>query len=78
MMSQLQYFSIGSDNGMHRPGDKSLSEPMMVRLATHICVTRPALINWYLASEWYCSQNVLFLSGQTVFFEQMSACMTDA
>ena len=25
----------------HRPGDKSLSEPMMVRLLTHICVTRP-------------------------------------
>ena len=24
-----------------RPGDKPLSEPMMVRLATHICVTRP-------------------------------------
>ena len=24
-----------------RPGDKSLSEPMMVRLPTHICVTRP-------------------------------------
>ena len=25
----------------HRPGDKPLSEPMMVRLPTHICVTRP-------------------------------------
>ena len=24
-----------------RPGAKSLSEPMMVRLPTHICVTRP-------------------------------------
>ena len=24
-----------------RPGDKPLSEPMMVRLSTHICVTRP-------------------------------------
>ena len=24
-----------------RPGDKPLSEPMMVSLATHICVTRP-------------------------------------
>ena len=24
-----------------RPGDKSLSEPMMVGLRTHICVTRP-------------------------------------
>ena len=25
----------------HRPGDKPLSEPMMVRLPMHICVTRP-------------------------------------
>ena len=25
----------------HRRGDKSLSEPMMVSLLTHICVTRP-------------------------------------
>ena len=25
----------------HRPGDKPLSEPIMVRLPTHICVTRP-------------------------------------
>ena len=24
-----------------RPGDKPLSEPMVVRLPTHICVTRP-------------------------------------
>ena len=24
-----------------RPGDKPLSEPMMVRLLAHICVTRP-------------------------------------
>ena len=28
-----------------RPGDKPLSEPMMVRLLTHICVTRPQRVN---------------------------------
>ena len=28
-----------------RPGDKPLSEPTMVRLPTHICVTRPQLVN---------------------------------
>ena len=28
-----------------RPGDKPLSEPMMVRSLTHICVTRPQWIN---------------------------------
>ena len=29
----------------HRPGDKPLSEPMMVSLPTHICVTRPQWVN---------------------------------
>ena len=29
-----------------RPGDKPLSEPIMVRLTTHICVTRPQWVNW--------------------------------
>ena len=28
-----------------RPGDKPLSEPMMVRLPTHICVTWPQWVN---------------------------------
>ena len=30
-----------------RPGDKPFSEPMMVRLPTHICVTRPQWVNKY-------------------------------
>ena len=29
-----------------QPGDKPLSEPMMVSLLTHICVTRPQRINY--------------------------------
>ena len=29
-----------------RPGDKPLSEPMKVSLATHICVTRPQWVNY--------------------------------
>ena len=29
----------------HRPGVKPLSEPMMVSLLTHICVTRPQWVN---------------------------------
>ena len=37
-----------------RPGDKPLSGPMMVRLPTHICVTRP--------------QRVISLSIQWIFF----------
>ena len=28
-----------------RPGDKPLSEPMMISLPTHICVTRPQWVN---------------------------------
>ena len=31
-----------------RPGDKPLSEPIMVRLPTHICVTRPQWVNWHM------------------------------
>ena len=31
-----------------RPGDKPLSEPMMVSLPTHICVTRPQWVNLVL------------------------------
>ena len=34
-----------------RPGDKPLSEPMMVSLLTHICVTRPQGVN-SLAPGW--------------------------
>ena len=30
----------------HRPGDKPLSEPMMVSSTTHICVTRPQWVYW--------------------------------
>ena len=29
-----------------RPGDKPLSEPMMVSLTTHVCVTRPQWVNY--------------------------------
>ena len=34
-----------------RPGDKPLSERMMVRLPTHICVTRPQWVNQTL--DWW-------------------------
>ena len=38
-----------------RPGDKPLSEPMMVRLPTHICVTRPQWVNslWLSGDIWH-------------------------
>ena len=36
-----------------RPGDKPLSEPMMVSLLTHICVTRPQWVNGIHWSNWH-------------------------
>ena len=36
-----------------RPGDKPLSEPMMVSLLTHICVTRPQWVNLFPSSVPY-------------------------
>ena len=38
-----------------RPGDKPLSEPMLVSLPTHICVTRP---HWVKAVSVFLWQNV--------------------
>ena len=37
-----------------RPGDKPLSEPMMVSLLTHICVTRPQWVNGFIEAprQW--------------------------
>ena len=37
-----------------RPGDKPLSEPMMVSSLTHICVTRP---------QWVKGSNILMEKG---------------
>ena len=36
-----------------RPGDKALSETMMVRLPTHICVTRPQWVKLPLGRIWH-------------------------
>ena len=36
------------------PGDKPLSEPMMVSLLTHICVSRPQWVKWpTLVKNWF-------------------------
>ena len=40
-----------------RPGDKPLSEPMMVRLSMHICVTRP---QWVKATVCVCVKGMVF------------------
>ena len=41
-----------------RPGDNPLSEPMMVRLLTHICVTRPQWVK-DIVLETLCWSHVL-------------------
>ena len=45
-----------------RPGDKPLSEPMMVRLPTHICVTR---LQWVKVQWWTNTLNVVSYSSAT-------------
>ena len=42
----------------HQPGDKPLSEPMMVSLLKHICVTQPQRVKQVMLSKklWHsCS-----------------------
>ena len=52
-----------------RPGDKPLSEPMMVNLLTHICVTRPQWVKGksgqyviFIGKEWYITKNTVCFS----------------
>ena len=46
-----------------RPGDKPLSEPMMVSLLTHICVTLPQWVN----SRCYSATIRQYSFGSTLF-----------
>ena len=55
-----------------RPGDKPLSEPMMVSLPTHICVTRPQWVN--LNSIFYT--NKLLSSGVAMDLRRPDAHVT--
>ena len=54
-----------------RPGDKPLSEPVMVSLLTLICVTRPQWVNWLLWSGFrttHFSKWRHFVSGLGLLF----------
>ena len=63
----LNFFSKGRSNNIpavvqimawRRPGDKPLSEPIMVRLPTHICVTRPQYFRQqYFRHRYYCQSS---------------------
>ena len=59
-----------------RPGDKPLSEPMMVSLPTHICVTRPHVhIFVYLMTSLSVSQFIIRHSNYWDFAYQQSNCV---
>ena len=45
-----------------RPGDKSISEPMMVSLPTHICVTRPQWVNKQMELCFMSPKHIKWLS----------------
>ena len=51
-----------------RPGDKSLSEPVMVSLLTHICVTRP---QWLTKTE----QLLIHMQNRTWFSNILALCI---
>ena len=48
-----------------RSGDKPLSEPMMVKLPTHICVTRPQWVKSEIAQVWHISWSHLYQENKT-------------
>ena len=50
-----------------RPGDKPLSEPMMVSLPTHICVTRP---------QWVKRESILVCSLKQQTFKYITKKLT--
>ena len=62
-----------------RPGDKSLSETMMVRLLTHICATRPQWVQESIfhicINENGCFVNCLY---ETVWTTHLNAWTHDA
>ena len=63
-----------------RLGDKPLSEPMMVWLLTHICVTRPQWVKWLLPeiykSERRCLQRMTSFKTKLRCFWQHSTIHT--
>ena len=61
-----------------QPGDKPLSEPMMVSLLTHICVTRPQWVNFQLISQSSPTSRRYAVHSGYVFSqrEEVSLCST--
>ena len=58
-----------------RPGDKPLSEPMMVSLHTHICVTRPQLIKikYVKLIDWWLNTTLWY--PQCIYCGDIASCI---
>ena len=61
----------------YRPGDKSLSETMMVSLLTHICVTRPQLVNAWIKHFLLQHNCFYWISDLLKSIFIMAWCLTD-
>ena len=70
-----------------RPGDKPLSEPMMVRLPTYICITGPQWVNawckflvtlssFWEQAIWFIQKCLLMLPGCISFLCQQISTIT--
>ena len=57
-----------------RPGDKPLSEPMMVSLPTHICITRPQWVNTIF---WHCKEKFWLLLNKGVVWRVLTKFAMD-
>ena len=72
----LRFFPKGPINNIpaliqimawHRPGDKPLFEPMMVKLPTYICVTRP---QWVKNIHKSTACQVIFVNSRIYYSQQ--------
>ena len=61
-----------------RPGDKPLSEPRMASLLTHICVTRPQLVNdcvWHFCKLMNAIQSLLIYFQNIIVVSSISVAL---
>ena len=56
----------------HRPGDKPLSELVMIKLSTHICITRPQWVNIMIVNNVIWARKIFFgiIDRQKIYRKQ--------
>ena len=52
----------------HRPGDKPLSEPMMVVLPKHVCVNRPQWVNFMQVHRAFWVKTTVYIRFGSISF----------